>query len=165
MPLRMPPGRGPTGLLLFLCLPVLASCSGGTKPAAEAGEQQPGAATAADAEPAPPNDGASAASPTASDSGPEITEPVIHADGSVTYPHGETIKPLTKEDEELLAKDPEELTKDERRQQAYLRRRKIMLDPDSPGAQHIVETITAIESGELAPPELPAKAEGDGPTK
>ena len=154
----MLPGRGPSGLLLFVALPlVLLGCGGGTgsgTPVHDTGQEGPVA------EPGGPGESGQTGAAPSGDTGTAeaaITEPVIHPDGSVTYPHGETIKPLTEDEEALLAKDPEGLTKDERRQQAYLRRRKIMLDPDSAGAQHIVETITAIESGELEAPQPPPR--------
>lgn len=167
MPARMSSGRGPQGLLLLVSLPLAVACGAGAPPVADTGQEAPveteRARTSGEAgEPVPPESAAEAKA--------EITEPVIHEDGSVTYPHGETIKPLTSEEEELLEKDPEGLTKDERRQQAYLRRRKILLDPDSDSAKHIVETITAIESGELdapvpPPPAAPAPSEPAEPTK
>ena len=156
MPARMSSGRGPQGLLLPVALPLALACGAGSPPVADTGQEAPietdRARTSGETgEPTPAEPAAEAKE--------KITEPVINEDGSVTYPHGETIKPLTKEEEELLEKDPEGLSKDERRQQAYLRRRKILLNPDSDSAKHIVETITAIESGELDAPVPPASAD------
>lgn len=151
----MSPGRGPQGLLLLVSLPLAVACGAGAPPAADTVQEAPvqgeRARTSGET-------GEAAAAGPAAEAKAEITEPVINEDGSVTYPHGETIEPLTPAEEELLEKDPEALTKDERRQQAYLRRRKILLNPDSESAKHIVETITAIESGELDAPVPPPPA-------
>lgn len=56
---------------------------------------------------------------------------------------------LTREDLELLGKDPSELTREERIKRAYARRRQIMQDPDSPAARALQDLSEAARSGTL----------------
>ena len=61
----------------------------------------------------------------------------------------------------ILEADPETLTAEERKQLPFLRRRKIMQNPESPAAKSLQRAAAAYAAGELpAPPPLPA-AEGD----
>lgn len=70
--------------------------------------------------------------------------------------------PLTEEEKRLLEADPSTLTQEERRQLPYLRRKKIMQNPDSPTAKSLQNSAAAYAAGELPPPPAP---EGDTAAK
>ena len=87
------------------------------------------------------------------------------AEGEQTAPAGlgehidaEKAGPLTAEEERLIAANPDDLTKEERRKRAFALRKKIMQDPDSEQAQMILQGAEALRRGEVSP--TPA----DGPT-
>ena len=71
--------------------------------------------------------------------------------GSTDAKKDPQIPELTERDLALLAKDPSELTREERIQRAYARRRQIMQDPDSPAARMLQDVADAVRNGELDP--------------
>jgi hypothetical protein len=70
--------------------------------------------------------------------------------------------PLTKRELELIAADPKDLSREDRRARAYALRKKIMQNPDSPVAQELERIRKSVESGALVPniPGHPQMSEG-----
>jgi hypothetical protein len=69
--------------------------------------------------------------------------------------------PLTQEELDLIAADPNTLTKELRVKRAYALRRKILQNPDSPMARQLEAMRRAAERGEL--PNVDPKQLGDKP--
>lgn len=76
--------------------------------------------------------------------------------------------PLTQEEQDLIAADPEKLTPEQRRARAFALRRKCLQNPEGACAKQLEEIRTAVESGTLVP-QLPDKKSNDlvlsAPTK
>jgi hypothetical protein len=72
--------------------------------------------------------------------------------GSGKHIQAEPAGPLTDEEKRLIAADPKDLSKDERRKRAFALRKKIMQNPDSEQAQTILQGAEAMRRGDVEPP-------------
>lgn len=81
-------------------------------------------------------------------------EPAAPAEASVPAEDAVPVEaqkppPLSEEDLALLAADPKDLTREQRRKRAYARRRQIMQNPDSPVARALQDLADAHRAGEI----------------
>lgn len=131
-----------------LALCGLFACSGPADPAPLPAAPAPVAAT-----PAAP----AAPTPAKANNGRVSLMPAINSPAPAKEP------PLTQEEIDLIATDPDTLTPEMRRQRGYALRRKILQNPDSPTARQLEALRLAYESGELQA-QLPEQSSGAGIT-
>ena len=132
-----------------LALCGLFACSGPTDPAPLPAAPAPVAATPVAPPPATP--------PAKANDGRVSLMPAINSPAPAKEP------PLTQEEIDLIATDPDTLTPEMRRQRGYALRRKILQNPDSPTARQLEALRLAYESGELQA-QLPEQSSGGGIT-